>query len=168
MITLYRVTNPGDTISNVSADNKLQFNTSPDTKVANAFITDYDILETEAIGSNQSPQQDTGDIQDLGRIEQAYVLKGFISKRNDLAGFNQIVVKMQVWESEAKTNANFRQGRFGIQIDDFRPYDVVPFGTGTAQKGLIWESLKWRLNFQHKHLIAPFEWKFVVSRGDGT
>lgn len=168
MITIYRVTNPTDTINNVSSSNKQEFNNNKNTKVANAFITSYRIGSVEAVGKNQAVQQEIGDIQPLGKIEKNYTLVGYISKRDDSNGFNPIVSKLKTWDEEAKTNTNFPQGRFGIRIDDFRDYDIIPVGTGTNQTGLIWQNLQWDNDFLTTPLIAKFTITLTVSRGDGS
>lgn len=169
-ITLYRVTNPGDNIGNVPADELIAFNANVDVDAPNAFITSYQISNTTGIGNNQAAEQDLGDHQDLGPIEQIYLLRGFISQRdksdNTTLGFNPFIDILEKWDQGTKTNLNFKHGRFGIDIADLPRYDIVPVGTGTTQIGLIWKGISWDQDYENHPLRANFEIQFIVDKGD--
>lgn len=169
-ITLYRVTNPGDNIGNVPADEQIIYNETTDVNSPNAFITTYDISNTTGIGNNQAAEQDLGDHQDLGPVENMYVLRGFISQRDKsdatTLGFNPFIDIMEKWDQQVKVNANFKHGRFGINISDMLRYNIAPVGTGDTQIGLIWKGLTWRQDYSDNPLRANFEIQLIVDKGD--
>ena len=80
-LTLYRVTSPGDNIGNVGITDIIIFNNTANVNSHNAFITEFNITNTTGIGNNQAAEQDLGDHQDLGSVEQLYIITGFISLR---------------------------------------------------------------------------------------
>ncbi len=85
-IVLYRVTNAGDLIGNVPANEKITFNVDEDPNKENAFVMRYEIRNTTGIGNNQAAEQDLGDHQDLGPVENMYVLHGLVTIRDKGTG----------------------------------------------------------------------------------
>jgi len=172
-IVLYRVTNAGDNIGNVAANEKITFNVDDDPNKENAFITRYEIKNTTGIGNNQAAEQDLGDHQDLGPVENMYVLYGLITIRNtgtgtDPANSNKFVEIMKKWDEDPKLTDDFIHGRMGIEIDDFPNYDRVPVGTGTDQVGLIWRNIDWDNNYAKHPLVAEFTIIMILDKGDDS
>lgn len=171
-LTLYRVTEAGDTLANIDADEKILFNATNNVDSPNAFITEYEIPNTTGIGNNQAAEQPLGDHQDLGAVENLYILRGFISPRDKInqttPGLNPFVDILKKWDDEVKTNDDFKHGRFGIDIDDFPAYDRIPVGTGGDQLGLIWKGITWSNDYAKQPLRADFEIALLLDRGDGT
>ena len=166
-LTLYRVNTAGQTISILDANEKIIFNTGTDVATHSGFITSVEISNTTGIGNNQAAEQDLGDHQDLGSVEQIYTLTGFIAKRTEAPAATNLITIMKKWDDEIKTNTNFVHGRFGIYIDDFIQYNIAPDGTGANQVGLIWKSLKWGpLDFDRLPLAADFVITMIVDKGD--
>ena len=166
-LTLYRVNTPGQTISILDANEKIIYNNSTDITAHAGFITNVEISNTTGIGNNQAAEQDLGDHQDLGSVEQIYTITGFISKRTESPAVTNLITIMKKWDDEIKTNTNFVHGRFGIYIDDFIQYNIAPDGTGANQVGLIWKSLKWGpLDFDRLPLAADFVITMIVDKGD--
>lgn len=171
-LTLYRVTNAGDTISTTSVvdNDTIVYNATTSVNVPNAFITTYDISTTTGIGNNQAAEEDLGDHQDLGPVENLYILRGFISQRDKsdgtTVGENPFIKLMQTWDEDNKTNTNFKHGRFGIKIDDMTSYDIAPLGTGDSQIGLLWKGIYWTQNYEEHPLRADFEIQLIVDKGD--
>lgn len=169
-LTLFRVTNPGDTLATVADSEKVIFNANTIVKDPNPFITTYDISTTTGIGNNQAAEEDLGDHQDLGPVENLYILRGFISQRDKsdptTVGTNPFIARLQTFDEENKTNTNFKHGRFGVQIDDMKPYDVIPVGTGTSQIGMIWRGIYWTQEYENHPLRADFEIHLIVDKGD--
>ena len=169
-LTLYRVTLAGDTLSGaqpVSAIEKIIFNSGTDVNSHAGFITSIEVSNTTGIGNNQAAEQDLGDHQDLGSVEQIYTLTGFIAKRTESPATTNLITIMKKFDDEVKTNTAFVHGRFGVYIDDFIQYNVVPDGTGSNQVGLIWKSLKWGpLGFDRLPLAADFVITLIVDKGD--
>jgi len=169
-ITVYRVTNAGDTILNVPATEKLEFNIAKDTKIEGIFCTECKITPSEGIGENQAPGQDLSDLQPVGRFEKLYELTGFISliQGTFADGQNAFVAIFEKWEREAKNNPDFIEGRHGIQIDDMRDYDVIPAGTGGSRIGLLLIDISYVLSWVREPPQCTFVMRLKVSRGDGT
>jgi hypothetical protein len=166
-LTLYRVTAAGEVIGTVPATEKIIFNSTADVNNHNGFITAVDITDTTGIGNNQAAEQDLGDHQDLGLVEQLYILTGFISVRDEADTSANLITILKKWDDEVKTNDNFVHGRMGLAMDDFDQYDIAPVGTGTAQVGLIWKSIKWGpLDFDRLPLRADFAITMIVDKGD--
>jgi len=167
LITLYRVSNPGD---GIGVTDKIIFNNAKDTKVENAFITGVKITPSEGLGENQAPGQDLTDLQPVGRVEKVYELTGYISlvKGTSGNGENDFVTTLEKWEREEKNRAAFPEGRMGIQVDDMRKYDIVPVGTGSNQVGMILSTIEWDLTWERNPAQVKFVIPLKVSRGDGT
>lgn len=169
-LTLYRVTNVGDKLAvtqQLVANNLITFNDTTDVNSHNAFITQVEITNTTGIGNNQAAEQDLGDHQDLGSVEQLYLLTGFISKRTEAEGVTNKIDILKKWDDGTKTNDNFVHGRMGIDMEDFGQYDIIPVGTGDTQVGLIWKSIKWGpLEFDILPLRADFVITMIVDKGD--
>ncbi len=108
-----------------------------------------------------------GDHQDLGLVEQLYVLTGFVSLRTQASAVTNRIDILKKWDDEVKTNDNFIHGRMGLAISDFVQYEIVPVGTGSTQVGLIWKSIKWGpLDFDKLPLRADFVITMIVDKGD--
>jgi len=170
-ITLYRVEFTGDNLGNVPANEKIVFNVDDDPNKENAFVTRYQIRNTTGIGNNQAAEQDLGDHQDLGSVENLYVISGLVTIRNKgtgTGGINNFVEIMQKWDEEPKITDDFIHGRMGIVIDDFTPYNVVPVGTGSNQVGLIWRNLDWDNSYKKHPLPGEFDIYLIVDKGDDT
>jgi len=170
-IVLYRVTNAGDNIGNVPANEKITFNVDDDPNKENAFVTRYEIRNTTGIGNNQAAEQDLGDHQDLGPVENMYVLYGVVTIRNKgtgTGGINNFVEIMEKWDSQPKLTDDFIHGRMGIKIDDFQSYDIVPVGTGSDQIGLIWRNIDWDNNYAKHPLPGEFSIIMIKDKGDDS
>ena len=114
VVTVYRVTNAGDLITNVPSNELINFNSSKSTRTENAFIfpDGLKIIPTEGIGDNQSAETEFGNQQALGRVEKFYELRGFISlvEGTSADGDNLFVRVMEKWESGDKQNSAFSNG----------------------------------------------------------
>lgn len=166
-LTLYRVNTAGQGLGNLDANEQIIFNDTADVNTHNAFITNVEITNTTGIGNNQAAEQDLGDHQDLGSVEQLYVLTGFISLRTQAEAATNRITILKKWDDGIKTNDNFVHGTMGIDMEDFAQYDIVPVGTGSTQVGLIWKSIKWGpLEFDILPLRADFIITMIVDKGD--
>ena len=166
-LTLFRVNTAGQGLGNLDPNNQITFNSGTDVSIHAGFITGVEITDTTGIGNNQAAEQDLGDHQDLGLVEQLYVLTGFISKREEAESNSNLINILQKWDEEIKTNNNFVHGRMGKLIGDMTQYDLAPIGNGTNQEGLIWKSIKWGpLTFDILPLRADFVITMIVDKGD--
>lgn len=166
-IIVYRVTNPGD---DKTVADRIDFNTTKDTKVEAAFITRFRVKKSEGIGDNQSAAQKLGDLQALGSFENLIILEGYISLRigTTANGLNAFITTMDSWEGGSKQSNNFREGRFGIEFGDMRQKDVIPVGTGSTRVGMMLEFIDWDCDWEVKPARAKFIMQFRESNGDGT
>jgi len=166
-IQLYRLTNPGDTVSSISSTEKVRFNATTDVKSNLAFCTNFRVSSTIGIGNNQAAEQDLGDHQDLGAVELLYIINGFVGRREVDPDPNNPISQFRKWDEEVKINDAFIHGRFGIQLNDFKDYTIVPVGTGLDQIGLIWKGIDWNpLDYDRLPLRADFQIQLIVDKGD--
>ena len=164
-IRIFRLTNPGD---NQNTSDRIDFNTSEKTTIENAFITEFEENPTDGVGNNQGAEQDLGDQQALGLVEDVIRISGFISKRNGDGndGQNQFLIQLEEWANDPKINENWELGRFGVTDEDDQTHDLIPVNTGTEQIALLWERFQRNTDFKGNRELITF-W-FRVNRGDGT
>ena len=165
-IRIARLTGTSDTVS--TSTDKIDFNTDVKTKIENAFITGFEENPTDGVGNNQGAEQDLGDQQALGAVEDIIKIDGFFSKRDgDLNdGQNSFLILLDTWIAEPKINDNWQLGRFGITDADDQTHDLLPVRTGTDQIALLWEKIQRRTDFKGRR--EHFTLWFRINRGDGT
>lgn len=164
-ISIFRLSLPGD---DETTSDRLDFNTVTSTKVENNFITDFKSNPTDGVGNNQGAEQELGDQQALGPIEDIIKISGFFSKRNgdNNDGQNQALIQLDLWISEPKINDDHQLGRFGVIDEDDKTHDLIPVNTGTDQIALLWEKLERDTDFKGNREL--FTLWFRINRGDGT
>ena len=165
-ITIARLTDASDTLANVS--DKLEFNTTARTKLEANFITVFEEGPTDGVGNNQGAEQNLGDQQALGAVEDVTKIEGFFSRRNgdNDDGANQALILLDTWIVEPKINDNWQLGRFAVEDEDDQTHDLFPVRTGTDQIAYLWEKLQRRTDFKgNRELFTLF---LRVNRGDGT
>ncbi len=147
---------------------RIDFNTSTKTDVENAFVTEFKNNPTDGVGNNQGAEQELGDQQALGTVEDIIKISGFFSKRNgDLNdGLNQFIILLDLWAAESKVFDDWELGRFGILDEDDQTHDLIPVNTGTNQIALLWEKLERDTDFKGNR--ERFTLWFRINRGDGT
>jgi len=162
-ITIFRFTDVGDTTGTAE---KLEFNTSVNTKVVNGFITNVDVDPLEGIGDNQGSEQEFGDLQSLGTVEKEYTITGYISQRG--TNPNSFLDTLKLWEQQSKIKRGiFEQGRFGFQDLDDPSDDVTPIpNTQPNPSGLMWQSISKKSDMKGNR--TNFVLKFRISKGDAT
>ena len=167
MITLYRLT---DTTDTKSVSDKIVFNGAPAASrhgdAVNAYLFGFKRGPMFGLADNQGAIQELGDLQSLGKVEEAYMLEGAVTKRDDNNGSNSILNRMRTWEDDPKTSSNWPDGRFGIEDDDDHNNDLTPSRTGTVRTGMILEFIQYEVDFSKNR--TNFVMKLRVSRGDGT
>lgn len=161
-IRIFRVTSPGDDEDSDFID----FNI-PDSKttVPNGFITQYKSNPSDGVGNNQGAEQDLGDQQALGLVEDIIKITGFISSRKPKTGSNNLLTQMKTWEAEPKINDDWELGRFGFTDSDDPTEDVVPDEEPNTV-ALLWERIEWTIDFKGNRKL--FDLYLRVNRGDGT
>lgn len=164
IITIFRLTESDDEESTVS--DKIEFNTTTDTTSENPFINLYEENPTDGVGNNQGAEQNLGEQQALGQVEDIIKIGGFFSQRNANSGQNTDLVLLTQWANEDKINSNWELGRFGITDLDDLTHSLTPVNTGTNQIALLWEKLERKTDFKGNREL--FTLYFRVNRGDGT
>lgn len=171
-VRLYRVTDAGDLLGNVAATEILDFNGgTKDSKIEKIVVTSLDVIPTEAIAKNPAIGQEFSNIQALGKFDKLYVLRGIVYRIQGVGndGLNAFVTVFESFESGVKQNSIFGDGRFGIQIDDFRKYDIIPTESSTGDAlGMVMLNIKWEIDWEASPPLAKFTMPLVVSRSDGT
>ena len=123
---------------------------------------------TDGVGNNQGAEQNLGDQQALGTVEDVTKIEGFFSRRNgdNDDGQNQALILLDTWVAEPKINDNWQLGRFAVEDEDDQTHDLFPVRTGTDQIAYLWEKLQRRTDFKgNRELFTLF---LRVNRGDGT
>lgn len=140
-ITIYRVTNPGDTIGTIAASEKLQLDVDVDPTQPTAKCHDWNVDGNRDVAQNAVADQDLAEHQDTGLGDEVYTFLISISKRanGSSGGTNAEASKLESWYQGGSENANFPAGRFGVQINDFSIKSLIP----TSTKGLYFKSRKW-------------------------
>jgi len=99
--------------------------TSGQTVFQTEFTIRNSVPENESVSSNNNEVQDMGldgvDIQVTGEL--------FRAKDQGATGVTEDVEKLIKWMRDAKTTTGFTEGRFGLRLDDFPHFDVVPTST---------------------------------------
>jgi len=120
--TIFRFTNPGDTINNVDPTEKIQFNTGtiPD---STGRLVKPSFRMVSDLNPHPNPNRALNKIQDslLGVVE--VVIAGYFIDHNNTLGPRNLYN----WSIEEDINADFRGGRFGLEIAAFNGLlSVVP------------------------------------------
>lgn len=165
IITIFRLTVSTDTENTLD---KIEFNVNEETNIENAMITQIEYNPTEGVGNNQGAEQELGDQQALGIIEDVIKISGFITQRDGTNhdGGNAFLILFNTWESEAKSNQVWQLGRFGFKDEDDQTEDVIPIRTGENHVALLWERIRWVTDMAGNRKM--FELYLRVNRGDGT
>lgn len=167
-ITIFRFTNNTDTYPGVT--DLIVFNNSSgspkNTKVSNAYCLGYEIGNSAALAENQAPSQDTAGLQHLGEIEDLYTFRLMFSKRDNNPHTYQDI--FDTWVAQAKVNANWNNGRFGVAFDDRHGKNITPVRTGNSQIGLMWVDAVEKNDFIRQPLQSFITLRLKISRSDGT
>lgn len=140
-ITIYRVTNAGDTIANITSSEKLELDLDLDATLKTAHCHDYSMEGSRDVAQNPIADQDLAEHQDTGLGDEIYAFLISISQRSNsvIGGSNVEAFKLENWWQESSETDDFPAGRFGIQIFDFIVKNLVP----TSTKGLYFKYRKW-------------------------
>jgi len=149
-ITIYRVTNAGDTIGNISTAEKLELDLDVDPLQPTAKCHDWNIDGARDVSQNAIADQDLAEHQDTGLGDEIYNFLISISKRanGSSGGLNAEAAKLEQWYQSSSETTDFPAGRFGVQINDFAIKNLVP----TSTKGLYFKSRKW---YPDPELVGP-------------
>ena len=164
-VKLFRLTEPSDDETTLDA---IEMSLTVQTKQENAIITLFMEPSAAGIGNNQGAEQQLGDQQALGEVEDIIKIKFFVSKRNgdNDDGLNSYLVLFEEWKNDDKINDNWDLGRFGIVDNNDHTHDLIPINTGSSRFALLWEKSERETDFKgNREWITIW---FRVNRGDGT
>ena len=166
-ITLYRVRQSSD---DKTTTDKIVFNNATNENrhggSAQAYCISIKRGPTFGVADNQGATQDLGDLQTLGKVEEAFILDCIITKRDDSNGSNAYLNRLKTWEDDPKTSTTWPEGRFGLEDTGDHNNDVIPVGTGSNQVGLILEYIQYESELSKN--LTRVSMKLRVSKGDGT
>jgi len=93
-------------------------------KGGHIFSSEYRIRNS--VAENPKVDGNGNDVQDMGLDGIDVQITGLI-KDSDVS--NTPMAKFMQWINEAKTTTGYTEGRFGLRIDDFPYFNMVPVAT---------------------------------------
>ena len=111
--------------TNFSSGEVILFNESP-VVAKGGLIFQSEFNFRQSIAENKKVDGTGNEIQDMGIGGVEVQITGQI-KDSDVS--NIPVTKLMTWSNEEKTGTGFTQGRFGLRIDDFPYFNIVPTST---------------------------------------
>ena len=112
-------------ITNHSDGEIILFNETPVvTKGGNIFQSEFSIRNS--IAENPKVDGNGNDVQDMGLDGIDVQITGLIK---DSDSSNTSMAKFMQFINEAKTTTGYTEGRFGLRIDDFPYFNMVPTST---------------------------------------
>jgi len=112
------------------------------TVVDGAHVSQTDIDIAIGTGINEKPKGNINEIQDTFVDGVTFTISGFIEN----AITNNVPQSIKEFLMEEKTNAVFTKGRFGIELNDFPSYNVIPITVSASPiqpRGLILTNWRW-------------------------
>lgn len=101
------------------------FNETPVvTKGGNIFQTRMSFRNS--VPENSKVDGNNNDVQDMGLDGVDVIITGMI-KDSDSA--NDSISKIMSWMNEKKTTTGYTEGRFGLRLDDFPAFNMIPTPT---------------------------------------
>ena len=101
------------------------FNESPVVlKGGHVFTSDFNVRNS--IAENPKVDGTGNEVQDMGLAGVDITITGTV-KDSDVS--NTVMDKFMTWTNEGKTTTGYTQGRFGLRIDDFPYFNMVPTST---------------------------------------
>lgn len=164
-VKLFRVTDPNDDETTLDV---IEMSINTKTNQENAIITEFKEPSAAGVGNNQGAEQQLGDQQALGEVEDIIKIKFFVSKRNGDSndGMNSYLLQFEDWKNDDKINDDWDLGRFGIVDNNDHTHDLIPINTGNQRIALLWEKSERDTDFAgNREWITIW---FRVNRGDGT
>jgi hypothetical protein len=101
------------------------FNETPiQGKGGNIFTSEFTIRNS--VAENPKVDGNGNDVQDMGLDGIDVQITGLFK---DSDSSNTSIQKLMTWVNEAKTTSGYTEGRFGLRIDDFPYFNMVPKST---------------------------------------
>lgn len=119
----------------------IQFDSTSVTNGKYIHQTQLDLII--GVGENEKPKGNVNEIQDTFLDSITWIITGSVVTQT---GSSSVLQKIKEWMIEAKTDAVFTKGRFGLELDDIDAYNLVPTGTGASPeqpKGYVLTNWRW-------------------------
>jgi len=112
--------------TNYTSGEIINFNeTSPEVaKGGHIFTSTFNIRNS--VPENSKVDGNNNDVQDMGIDGIDVVITGLIK---DSDSSNESMHKFMTWMNEAKTTTGYTEGRFGLRLDDFPYFNMIPTAT---------------------------------------
>jgi len=108
--------------TNYASGEIILFNETPDvSKGGHIFTSTFNIRNS--VPENSKVDGNNNDVQDMGIDGIDVVITGLIK---DSDSSNESMHKFMTWMNEAKTTTGYTEGRFGLRLDDFPYFNMVP------------------------------------------
>ena len=108
--------------TNYASGEIILFDETPEvTKGGVIFTSDFNMRNS--VPENSKVDGNNNDIQDMGMDGVEIELTGLIK---DSDSTNVSMSKFMTWMNEAKTTVGYTEGRFGLRLDDFPFFNMVP------------------------------------------
>ena len=114
-IRIFRKTLVGDTFSTLGVTEKLEFNTTRETSVANGFTTRVTTGAPRAIAEHPNPNEELSEQQDTGKDEEVITIYGAVSRAELIT--NQFMLNLFAWRDGSQESTTLPFGRFSIEND---------------------------------------------------
>jgi hypothetical protein len=113
------------TEATATSTNTILFNETPVvTSGGNIFATDFNIRR--AIGENTNVDGNGNELQDMRLSGIEIQVTGIIK---DADSGNAIIGKLMTWLKEDQDATGYEEGRFGLRLDDFPHFNMIPTST---------------------------------------
>lgn len=125
------------------------FNETPSvTAGGHVFTTEFNIRQS--IPENPKVDGNNNDTQDMGMdgidVQVVGLIKDIDATWNNSSGVltspNNSIMKIMNWLNESKTTTGYTEGRFGLRLDDFPYFNMIP----TSTYGYILQSMRFIRN----------------------
>lgn len=112
-------------VSKWSGGEVILFNeTSVNTAGGHVFNSEFSVRNS--VAENTKVDGNNNEVQDMGLDGVEVTITGLFK---DTDATNNDVKKLMAWINEDKTTTGFTQGRFGLRLDDFPYFNLVPTST---------------------------------------
>jgi hypothetical protein len=117
--------NDATNVAKWSGGEVILFNeTSVNTAGGHVFNSEFSVRNS--VAENTKVDGNNNEVQDMGLDGIEVTITGLFK---DTDATNNDIKKLMAWINEDKTTTGFTQGRFGLRLDDFPYFNLVPTST---------------------------------------
>ena len=121
---------------NFASGEIVYFNVTP-VVTSGGIIMTTEFNVRNSVPENPKVDGNNNDVQDMGIYGVSVQITGVIKDVAD-SDSNTDITKLMTWLNEAKTTTGYTQGRFGLRLDVFDHFDLVP----TANYGYVLQNAR--------------------------